>query len=112
MSLPDAGNDITNLCGNALTKLLRCKLDPRFHEGSVFFRRQVDVCLQIAQNPALAFCNNMLTELLGCHLVTPFAKRTLGELLNVALVDQRDSLPVVFDRIGNRCPHEPFRSGD
>ena len=53
----------------------------------------------------------MLGVVLGGHLVAPLAERPLGELLDVALVDQRHAAAPVLDGVLDRRPHQALGTG-
>ena len=61
------------------------------------FDGQAGVGVHVAQNPALALGDGLGAELLRRDLVAPLAEGALGELLDVALVDQRDGLAACFE---------------
>ena len=103
------GQHRLHLCHHALAKLLRRKLDPRLNQRRILLRRQARVGLQVAQNPALPLGHGLFAELLRGNLVAPFAEGSLGELLDISLVDDGHRLAVVIQRKLDRSPHQPLR---
>ena len=60
--------------------------------------------------PHFLFRHDLIAEFRLGDLVAPVTKRALRELHDVALVHDREDLPVVGKRVLNRHPDEPFRS--
>ena len=52
-----------------------------------------------------------VAELLRGDLIAPLAERALGELLDVALVHQRDGLAAVFERVLDGHAHQALGAG-
>ena len=66
----------------------------------------------VAQNPALALGHGLVAELLDGHFVAPLAERALSELLDVALVHQRDGLAAGLERVADGVAHQPLGAED
>ena len=64
------------------------------------------------QNPALALRNRLVPELGPRQLVAPVAEGALGELHDVALVNQSHRLVAVLDGITNAAPHQLLGSSN
>src|SRR5581483_6174727 len=62
--------------------------------------------------PALAFGDDLITELGGGQFVAPLPECAFGELLNVALVHQRDHAPLVLQRMPDGHAHQTLGAGD
>jgi len=58
--------------------------------------------------PQLIFGNGHVTEFLGRQLVTPLTEGALRELLDVALMHQRDRLPATLQGIADGLPDQAF----
>jgi hypothetical protein len=58
--------------------------------------------------PQLLPRSRSVAELLRRHLVAPVLEGALGELHDVALVDQRHRRPLVVDGVLDRLAHQPL----
>ena len=66
----------------------------------------------VAQNPALALGDGLSAELLLGNFIAPLAECALGELLDVALMDQRDGLAALGQRSLDGGAHQALGAED
>src|SRR5690606_19539352 len=76
----------------------------------VLLDRQVRVLVLVVEDPALALGDDVVAELLARHVIAPVAERALGELHDVALVDERHALAPVLERVADARGHEALRT--
>ena len=74
------------------------------------FNRELRILVDIVDNPALAFGHGLFAKLFLCELIAPVAKPAFCKLLNVSLVDERDTFAFMCERILNRTPHQALGS--
>ena len=79
-----------------------------FDGAGVFHHRDPGVVLAVRQDPALPLAHRFSAELAGGEGVTPVAERALGELHDVALVDQGDAPAALIERVADRRADQPF----
>src|SRR6185312_6232159 len=72
-------------------------------------RRQL---ARIGRLPEFLLGDALFAELLRGDLITPIAEGALCELLDIALVHQRDHRAALLDGMADRLPHQPLRPGD
>jgi len=58
--------------------------------------------------PELFLGDDLVAELLAGHFVSPVAKRALGELLDIALVDDGHALALALDGVLQGETHQPL----
>ena len=95
-----------------LAEARRAKLHSRLDQRGVLFDRRAGVGFHVAQDPALALRDGLVAELLRGDLIAPFAECALSKFLNVALVDQGDSLAARLKRAANGVAHQPLGAED
>src|SRR6266700_6601204 len=95
--------------GDRLAELGWGILEAWLDECGIFFRAKIRVLVFVVENPALTFGHDSLAEFFGCKFVSPLSERALGELLDVALMYQRDCFASAFERMLNRHAHQAFR---
>src|SRR5207245_505328 len=86
-------------------------LEPRLDQNRILLDAKIRVAVAIVQDPAFALGDDVRAELLLGQLVAPVAESALGELLDVALVHQRDDATFVLQRVPDRPPHQPLGAG-
>src|SRR5262245_41638675 len=62
--------------------------------------------------PQLLLGHYPVAEFLFGQLIPPVAERPFGVLHDVALVDERNDLAVMLDRVADRAPHQVLRARD
>src|SRR5690606_40951928 len=67
-----------------------------------------DLAAHVARR--LGFGDRPVAELLVRQLVAPIAERALGELHDVALMDERDRQPAALERVTDRRADQPPRA--
>ncbi len=95
-----------------VAKCLVPELEARLDECRVFFNRDAGVRIDIAEDPALALRHGLIAEFLHRHFVAPFPKCAFSELLDVALVNERDSLAAGLDGVADRVTYQALGAED
>ena len=91
----------------------RCRTRGRARSSAAFCSTvRFGIGFEIAEDPALALGHGLVAELLRSDLVAPLAEGAFGELLDVALVHQRDGFALVVDRVLDGDTHQPLGAGD
>ena len=75
-----------------IAKCLVAEFEARLNQRGILFDGDVGVGIDIAENPALALGHRLVAKLLDGYFVSPLAECAFGELLDIALVHQRDGL--------------------
>ena len=100
----------------------------RRRENVVFIRAQEQLLEHRVRNPVLdqdladrefpfkivpefALRDDLLAKLPLRQRIAPIAEGPLGELHDIALVDQRDALPTVIERVLDRPANQAFGAG-
>ncbi len=94
-----------------LAEVFLGELQAGFDEVGVLFDVRLGFLSLLSMNPALALGDDLAPELLRGNVVSPLAERAFGELLNVALVDERDRLAVIFESMLDRHAHQALGPG-
>src|SRR5262249_54582672 len=81
---------------------------PRIDLARVVLDGDRRVPLAIAEDPALALGDDAVAVVAGREGVTPVAEGALGELHDVALVDERDAPAAVAERVLDRGARQPL----
>ncbi len=66
------------------------ELETGFDQRGVLLDGEVRIGFQIAEDPALALGHGLIAKLFRRDFIAPLAEGAFGELLDVALVHQRD----------------------
>ena len=88
------------------------ELESRFDQRGILLDREARIGFEIAEDPALALGHGLIAKLFRCDFIAPLAESAFGELLDVALVHQRDRLALILDGILNGDAHQPLGAGD
>ena len=112
VALADAVEDSLNLCIDRFAICRRAEFEAGLNEGGVLFNGDAGVGIDVAENPAFALRDGLRAELFYGHLVAPFAEGALGELLDIAFVDQGDGLAARFQSVADGVAHQPLAAED
>src|SRR5690606_35803748 len=99
-----------DLAAQLRLRLGRRHLVPGLDEARVLFDGEVRLLLDVAEDPRFALGDDLVPELAGRERVSPVAEGALGELHDVALVNERHALSPVRERVLDRRADEPLRS--
>ncbi len=95
-----------------LAELRRRELQARLDHLGVFFDGKPGIPVEIVDDPALALGDDLVAELLRRQFVSPLAECAFGELLDVALVNDRHGLAIVLQGVLDRHADQALGAGD
>src|SRR3984885_11603205 len=108
----NAIEDFTHFLLDSLAKRRRSEFHARLNQFRILSHRQVRMLVFVVENPALALGHNLVAKFFGGQLVSPFAERALGKLLDVSLMHQGHALAIGRKRVLNRHADQTLGSGD
>ncbi len=88
----------------------RHQIVARVDRARVLLDGERGVALRVAEDPALPLGDHAIAVLAGGQRVSPLAERALGELHDVALVDERDAFARVAQRVLDGRARQSLRS--
>ena len=107
----DAVEHLFHFLFDSLPECGRSEFHSRFHQFRIPRNRQSRILVFVVDDPTLALGDYFVAKFFGREFVSPLAKRTLGKLLDVALMHQRHALAPGLDRMKNRHAHQALGSG-
>src|SRR5437870_1185692 len=109
--LVDLVQHILDFFIDGFLELFGRKFQPRLDHVGILFDCEIGILIFVIQNPALALGDNLVAELLSREVITPLAEGALGELLDIALVHQRDTLLASLKSGLDSHAHQALGSG-
>src|SRR5580698_621679 len=107
-----AVDDALHLSVQRLAEVLRRELHAGLYQLGVLFNGQAWIAVEVVDDPAFALGDHLLAEFLRRQFVAPLAERAFGELLNVPLVNERDRLPAILQRVLDGHPDQALGAGN
>src|SRR5438270_5258544 len=111
VSLVDGIEDIFHFLVNRIAEFRRAELQARLDQVCILLDCNIGILVLVVENPALALGNDLVAKFLRGQFVAPLAKSALGELLDVALVNQGYTLAAVLERELNGHANQALGSG-
>ena len=103
---------VLDLFANRSLKARRAELHAGLDERGVLLDGEAGVGVEVAEDPAFALGDGFGAELLCGDLVAPLAEGALGELLDVALVDQGNGLAAGFKGVADGVADQALGAED